>query len=199
MRRALACCVAGSLPDRIEMKMTLSTPRMISRKVSVTSASRPSEVRNASIELRPPILAGAGGSGLGAWGWGLGTAGLGMGCAPGASGLRRHVVCSNRSYRRPPHGTSRARSRDSTWSAKLASLATVSDAPTGAATTIRAGSNGDGVRRPPPAWSNRSRGHRRRGMTLRPARTGRTRPRRYSSLPPFELSALPVGHLAHLC
>ena len=49
-RRAARCLLIarGSLPDRIEMKMTLSTPRMISRKVSVTSASRPSEVRNAS-------------------------------------------------------------------------------------------------------------------------------------------------------
>ena len=35
----------GSLLDRIEMKMTLSTPRTISRNVSVTSARRPAEVR----------------------------------------------------------------------------------------------------------------------------------------------------------
>src|SRR6185436_15450295 len=34
------------------MKMTLSTPRTISRKVSVTRASKPSEVRNASINAR---------------------------------------------------------------------------------------------------------------------------------------------------
>ena len=36
MRRAFGCCACGSLPERIEMKMTLSTPRMISRNVSVT-------------------------------------------------------------------------------------------------------------------------------------------------------------------
>ncbi len=36
-RRARFCCSFGSLPDRIEMKMTLSTPRTISRKVRVTS------------------------------------------------------------------------------------------------------------------------------------------------------------------
>ena len=40
---------AGSLPERIEMKMTLSTPSTISRNVSVTSASRPADVKNASI------------------------------------------------------------------------------------------------------------------------------------------------------
>jgi hypothetical protein len=34
--RALACCGRGSLPARIEMKMTLSIPRRISRKVNVT-------------------------------------------------------------------------------------------------------------------------------------------------------------------
>ena len=49
VRRALQLLVGGSLPERIEMKMTLSTPRMTSRNVSVTRASRPSEVRNASI------------------------------------------------------------------------------------------------------------------------------------------------------
>src|SRR6185503_475084 len=46
---AFGCVAGGSLPDRIEMKITLSTPSTISRNVSVTSASSPSEVRNASI------------------------------------------------------------------------------------------------------------------------------------------------------
>src|SRR5262249_52308129 len=39
------------------MKMTLSTPRTISRNVSVTRASRPSPVRNASI-VSSPAFAG---------------------------------------------------------------------------------------------------------------------------------------------
>ncbi len=38
MRRARGCWSAGSFPDRIEMKMMLSTPRTISRNVSVASA-----------------------------------------------------------------------------------------------------------------------------------------------------------------
>ena len=37
-RRADGCCGGGSLPDRIEMKMMLSTPSTISRKVSVARA-----------------------------------------------------------------------------------------------------------------------------------------------------------------
>src|SRR5687768_11589050 len=37
-RLAFACCSSGSFPERIEMKMMLSTPRTISRKVSVPSA-----------------------------------------------------------------------------------------------------------------------------------------------------------------
>jgi len=48
-RRAFDCCACGSLELRIEMKMTLSTPRTISRKVSVTRASSPSAVRIASM------------------------------------------------------------------------------------------------------------------------------------------------------
>ena len=38
VRRAGRCCGSGSLADKIEMKITLSTPRTISRMVSVTSA-----------------------------------------------------------------------------------------------------------------------------------------------------------------
>ena len=38
MRRARGCCSGGSFPDRMEMKMMLSTPRTISRKVSVARA-----------------------------------------------------------------------------------------------------------------------------------------------------------------
>jgi hypothetical protein len=38
MRRAAGCWGGGSLPERIEMKMMLSTPRTISRKVSVARA-----------------------------------------------------------------------------------------------------------------------------------------------------------------
>ncbi len=44
-RRARFCCSFGSLADRIEMKMTLSTPRTISRNVRVTSAIRSSCMR----------------------------------------------------------------------------------------------------------------------------------------------------------
>ena len=36
--RAFFCWAAGSLPARIEMKITLSTPSTISRNVRVTSA-----------------------------------------------------------------------------------------------------------------------------------------------------------------
>ena len=36
--RARGCCARGSLPARIEMKITLSTPRTISSDVSVTRA-----------------------------------------------------------------------------------------------------------------------------------------------------------------
>jgi hypothetical protein len=36
MVRARACWARGSLPARIEMKMTLSIPRTISRKLNVT-------------------------------------------------------------------------------------------------------------------------------------------------------------------
>ena len=42
MLRALPCWSAGSLPERIEMKMMLSTPRTISRTVSVTRLSHAS-------------------------------------------------------------------------------------------------------------------------------------------------------------
>ena len=38
MRRACACCDSGSFPDRMEMKMMLSTPSTISRNVSVARA-----------------------------------------------------------------------------------------------------------------------------------------------------------------
>ncbi len=48
-RRAGFCCPPGSLPERIEMKMTLSTPRTISRNVNVTRARMPSVVKNASM------------------------------------------------------------------------------------------------------------------------------------------------------
>src|SRR5262249_18100926 len=51
-RRALACSVFGSLPEIIEMKMTLSTPKMISRKVRVARAISPSAVSSASIPHR---------------------------------------------------------------------------------------------------------------------------------------------------
>jgi hypothetical protein len=39
-RRADACLACGNRPDRMEMKMMLSTPRTISRKVSVARAIR---------------------------------------------------------------------------------------------------------------------------------------------------------------
>ena len=51
-----ACCAAGSLPTRIEMKMTLSTPRTISRNVSVTSARRPSKSGTAK-RVRSSVMA----------------------------------------------------------------------------------------------------------------------------------------------
>jgi len=54
IRRARPCCDPGSLLDRIEMKMTLSTPSTISRNVSVMSASRPEEVKNASMVTSLP-------------------------------------------------------------------------------------------------------------------------------------------------
>jgi hypothetical protein len=38
MVRAFFCCSIGSLPDRMEMKMTLSMPRTISRTVNVNRA-----------------------------------------------------------------------------------------------------------------------------------------------------------------
>ena len=49
VRRARGWLSRGSLLERIEMKMTLSTPRTISRNVSVTSARRPADVKKASI------------------------------------------------------------------------------------------------------------------------------------------------------
>ena len=49
VRRAFGWTLWGSLLERIEMKMTLSTPRTISRNVSVTSARRPAEVKKALI------------------------------------------------------------------------------------------------------------------------------------------------------
>src|ERR1700740_3747424 len=61
MRRARACCDPGSLLDKIEMKMTLSTPSTISRNVRVNRATRPEDVRNASmviISLLEPKLPG---------------------------------------------------------------------------------------------------------------------------------------------
>ena len=51
-RRALGWSVFGSLPERIEMKTTLSMPRTISRKVNVASAMRPSAVQKASMPHR---------------------------------------------------------------------------------------------------------------------------------------------------
>src|SRR5262245_16833483 len=45
VRRARSCCDAGNLLDRIEMKMTLSTPSTISRNVRVTSARRPADMK----------------------------------------------------------------------------------------------------------------------------------------------------------
>ena len=48
-RPPAAAVAPGSLPTRIEIKMTLSTPRTTSRNVRVTSAIRPSAVRNASM------------------------------------------------------------------------------------------------------------------------------------------------------
>ena len=59
VRRARSCWARGNLPDRMEMKMTLSTPRMTSRKVSVTRASRPSELNNASMAAHVTMCAGA--------------------------------------------------------------------------------------------------------------------------------------------
>src|SRR3974390_1840480 len=53
-RRARPWGDDGSLLDRIEMKITLSTPSTISRNVSVMSAIRPEEVKNAS--MRPLSL-----------------------------------------------------------------------------------------------------------------------------------------------
>src|SRR4051812_31839019 len=49
IRRARPCCEDGSLLARIAMKITLSTPSTISKIVSVKSASRPDEVKNASM------------------------------------------------------------------------------------------------------------------------------------------------------
>src|SRR5512145_504520 len=54
-RRARACWFAGSLPDRIEMKMTLSTPRTISRKVSVARAIQTWGSENDSIMASQPL------------------------------------------------------------------------------------------------------------------------------------------------
>jgi hypothetical protein len=54
IRRAGPCCDPGSLLDRIEMKMTLSTPSTISRNVSVMSASRLEEVKNVSMVTALP-------------------------------------------------------------------------------------------------------------------------------------------------
>jgi hypothetical protein len=51
--RAERCCDPGSLLDRIEMKMMLSTPSTISRNVSVPSAIKPEEVKNASMMAAP--------------------------------------------------------------------------------------------------------------------------------------------------
>ena len=47
--RPRCCCSFGSFPTRIEMKMTLSTPRTTSRNVSVSSAISPSAVKKASM------------------------------------------------------------------------------------------------------------------------------------------------------
>src|SRR4029077_13637250 len=63
IRRAWLCRDSGSLLDRIEIKMTLSTPSTISRNVSVMSASRPEEVKNISIVA---TLQASGGQSVGA-------------------------------------------------------------------------------------------------------------------------------------
>ncbi len=47
--RARFCCPAGSLPARIEMKMTLSMPRTTSSTVSVTRAIQISGLVNQSM------------------------------------------------------------------------------------------------------------------------------------------------------
>ena len=39
--RALSRCESGNLPDKIEMKITLSMPKTISSNVSVNSATQP--------------------------------------------------------------------------------------------------------------------------------------------------------------
>ena len=51
--RALPCCSVGSLPARMEMKMTLSMPRTISSTVSVNSAIQLSGLLSHSIVLPP--------------------------------------------------------------------------------------------------------------------------------------------------
>jgi hypothetical protein len=47
--RARSRCSSGSLPDRIEMKMTLSTPRTTSRTSSVRKATQASGLSRRSI------------------------------------------------------------------------------------------------------------------------------------------------------